>query len=160
MPQGFEINRKNFIYQLSAIAGTFLISFKTTEMDFNKNIITRESKFSVEETVNRIAYFLQSKGIRIYARIDQQKEMAKAGKAIAAMEFIMFGKPEVGFKAISSNPLAALDLPLKILVWENPDGNVFLAYNHPAYLTERYHLDPTVASLFALDDLINNSLGI
>ncbi|MFC3559073.1 DUF302 domain-containing protein [Pedobacter jamesrossensis] len=127
-------------------------------METLKNITIRQSNFTVEETLNRIAFFLQSKGITIYARIDQQNEMAKIGQKIRPMEFIMFGKPSVGFKAVSINPVIALDLPLKILVYENENGKVHIAYNEQGFLSERYKLDPSVASLFVLDAVVSSAL--
>jgi uncharacterized protein (DUF302 family) len=77
---------------------------------------------------------------------------------IKPLEIIMFGNPIVGVRAILANPLAALDLPLKILAWESDDGNVYIAYNDEKFLSERYDLNPKLGALFSLDVLVSNAL--
>jgi len=88
-------------------------------------VITKPSPYSVKETIDRLQIFLQQHGATIYARIDQQAELQKAGINIPPLEFIMFGNPKAGGPVMVENPIAALDLPLKVIAWED-DQKMFL----------------------------------
>jgi uncharacterized protein (DUF302 family) len=123
-----------------------------------KGVITRPSNYSVKETIDRIQHFLQAQGVTIYARIDQQSEVANAGLHLSPLEFILFGKPKAGGPLMIANPLAALDLPLKIIAWEDQQHKVWLAYNDAAYVRERYDLPEAVSAPLNLDPIISKVL--
>lgn len=123
-----------------------------------KGVITRPSNFSVKETIDRIQHFLQQQGVTIYAQIDQQSELANAGLHLPPLEFILFGKPKAGGPLMIENPLSALDLPLKIIAWEDQQHKVWLAYNDPAYLRERYNLPEAISGPLNLDPIISKAL--
>src|SRR6201986_2176024 len=91
-------------------------------------VIIRPSGYSVKETIDRLQVFLLQHGATIYARIDQQAEVQKAGQNIPPLEFILFGNPKAGGPIMAENPLAALDLPLKAIAWEDKDGRAWLGY--------------------------------
>jgi uncharacterized protein (DUF302 family) len=150
--------RRLFLIEFGLLAATCFISSKLKSMSNPKGITIRQSSFSVEDTINRVAFFLQQKGVKIYARIDQQIEVASIGQKIKPIEFIMFGNPMVGVQAMLANPLTALDLPLKILAWEREDGEVYIAYNDQTFLSERYDLNTEIGELLSLDALVNNVL--
>ena len=103
-------------------------------------IISVKSLHSVKESMNRLQEILLSKGITVFARIDQQAEAQKAGLQMLPLELIVFGNPKAGTPIMSSFPLAALDLPLKVISWQDSDNNVWLSYNEPAYLQQRFSL--------------------
>jgi uncharacterized protein (DUF302 family) len=124
-----------------------------------KGVITRPSNYSVKETIDRIQHFLQEQGVTIYARIDQQSELDKSGLHIPPLEFILFGKPKAGGPLMIENPLAALDLPLKIIAWEDPQHKVSLAYNDAAWIRERYSLSEAISAPLNLDPIISKALG-
>jgi uncharacterized protein (DUF302 family) len=123
-----------------------------------KGVTIRQSPFSVKETIDRLASFLQQHGATIYARIDQQAELQKAGLNIPPLEFIMFGNPKAGGPIMVENPLAALDLPLKVIAWEDDRKNVSIAYNDTFYIEERYSLVHNENSPLKLDSLISMAL--
>jgi uncharacterized protein (DUF302 family) len=123
-----------------------------------KGVITRPSNHSVKETIDRIQHFLQKQGVTIYARIDQQSEVTNAGLRLSPLEFILFGKPKAGGPIMIATPLAALDLPLKIIAWEDPQHKVWLAYNDPAYIRERYNLPEAISAPLNLDPIISKAL--
>jgi uncharacterized protein (DUF302 family) len=123
-----------------------------------KGVIIRPSKYSVKESIDRIQHFLQGQGVTIYARIDQQSEVGNAGLHLAPLEFILFGKPKAGGPLMVANPLAALDLPLKIIAWEDAQQKVWLAYNDAAYLRERYDLPEPISAPLNLDPLVSKAL--
>ncbi len=126
-------------------------------MDPN-GVITKPSPYSVKESIDRLQAFLQQHGATIYARIDQQAELQKAGINILPLEFIMFGNPKAGGPFMAENPLVALDLPLKVIAWEDDPKNVFVAYNDVLYIEERYTLSHSANSPLNLDNLIAMAL--
>ena len=123
-----------------------------------KGVIIQSSTYSVKETIDRIQHFLQQQGVTIYARIDQQSELNNAGLHIPPMEFIMFGKPKAGGPLMIDNPLAALDLPLKIIAWGDPQQKVWLAYNDAAYIRERYDLPEAISAPLNLEPIVTKAL--
>jgi uncharacterized protein (DUF302 family) len=103
-------------------------------------IINKESTYSVKESMDRLQKVLEEKGIIVFARIDQQAEARKAGLDLSPIELIIFGNPKAGTPVMAALPLAGLDLPLKILAWQDGDQRVWISYNEPAYIRERYTL--------------------
>ncbi len=118
------------------------------------------SPYPVKETIDRLREFLQQHGATIYARIDQQAEAQKAGQNLQPVEFIMFGNPKAGGPLMAENPLVALDLPLKVIAWEDSEKKVWVACNDASYIEERYNLSHNENSPLNLDPLISKLLGI
>ena len=116
-------------------------------MNLNNGIISKSSPYSVPETIDRLAAVLQAKGITIFARIDQQLEAEKVGLSLRPTQLLLFGNPQAGTPLMVAAPMIALDLPLKALAWEAADGTVWLSYNDPNYLKQRFSLS---------DDLVKN----
>ena len=104
-----------------------------------------ESKYAVKETLDRLQKILQDKGVTIYARIDQQAEARKVGLDLSPVELLIFGNPKAGTPLMAASPTIAIDLPLKILVWEDDAGHVQISYNSPAYLQARHGLPRELA---------------
>ena len=123
-----------------------------------KGVIIKPSKYSVKETIDRLQHFLQQQDVTIYARIDQQSEVNNAGMRLPPLEFILFGKPRAGGPLMIANPLAALDLPLKIIAWEDQQQKVWLAYNEAAYVRERYNLPEPMSTPLNLDPIVSKAL--
>jgi uncharacterized protein (DUF302 family) len=123
-----------------------------------KGVIIKPSQYSVKETIDRIQHFLQAQGITIYARIDQQSEVTNAGLHLSPLEFILFGKPKAGGPLMIENPLSALDLPLKIIAWEDQQHKVWLAYNDAAYVRERYNLPEAISAPLNLEPIVSKAL--
>ena len=123
-----------------------------------KGITIRPSSWSVKETMDRLVVILEEHKATIYARIDQQSEVHNAGQEIPPLEFILFGNPRAGGLIMAENPIAALDLPLKIIVWEDAAKAVWLAYNNASYLEERYALSHDVMKPVDLDPLVTGIL--
>ena len=119
-----------------------------------KGITIHPSPYPVKETIDKLLEFLRLQGVTIYARIDQQMEVEKAGLKIGALEYLLFGNPKGGGPVMQANPVAALDLPLKIIAWEDTEKKVWLAYNEAAYIQDRYALPTAVSAPLNLDALI------
>jgi len=121
-------------------------------------IVIRSSQYTVKETIDRLVVFLQQHGATVYARINQQSELNNAGLKIGPLEFILFGSPEAGGLMMIENPVAALDLPLKIIAWEDKKNTVWLAYTDAVYMEERYSLPHTIMAALDLEPLIAEAL--
>jgi uncharacterized protein (DUF302 family) len=122
-------------------------------------ITVRSSPYSVRETIDRLVVLLEQHNVTIYARINQQSEVHNAGKDIPALEFILFGNPKAGGLLMAENPIAALDLPLKIIAWEDSARDVWLAYNQASYLEQRYGLSHDIMQPVNLDPLVTNLIN-
>jgi uncharacterized protein (DUF302 family) len=112
-------------------------------------IRTLESHDSFEGTVARLTASLEAHGIKIFAIIDQRAEAAAAGLAMAPVTLILFGNPKAGTPLMAARPTAALDLPLKAIVWASEHGGVFVSFNTAGYLIARHHLPEALAANIA-----------
>lgn len=124
-----------------------------------QGIITRQSNYSVKETIDRLQTFLEQHGATIYARIDQQAEVQKAGMNLSPLEFLLFGNPKAGGILMVENPLIAIDLPLKVIAWQDEQKNVWISYNDGVYIENRYNLLHQDNSPLHLDQLIFKALN-
>jgi uncharacterized protein (DUF302 family) len=109
-------------------------------MTTDNGIVDRLSPHSVEETVERLKTLLQAKGITLFALVDHSGEAQKVGLPMRPTKLLIFGNPQAGTPLMLAAPSVAIDLPLKILVWEDEEGKVWLSYNSPEYLRERHGL--------------------
>jgi uncharacterized protein (DUF302 family) len=105
-------------------------------------IVDIPSNYPVDQTVDRLKNLLQSKGITLFALIDHSGEAEKVGMKMPSTKLLIFGNPKGGTPLMLAAPSIAIDLPLKILVWEDSHGKVWLSYNSPEYLKTRHGLPP------------------
>lgn len=103
-------------------------------------MIHKPSNYSVEQTVDRLKNILQSKGVTLFALVDHSGEAEKVGMEMRPTKLLIFGSPKAGTPLMLAAPSIAIDLPLKILVWEDVQGKVWVSYNSPDYLKERHDL--------------------
>jgi uncharacterized protein (DUF302 family) len=103
-------------------------------------VVTKTSAWPVPATLERLQAAVREKGLMVFALVDHSGEAAKAGLAMPDTKLFIFGSPAGGTPIMLAAPLAALDLPLKVLVWENPAGGSFVSYLDPAYLGARHQL--------------------
>ena len=103
-------------------------------------IVDVSSNHPVDKTVDKLKGILQSKGITLFVVIDHSGEAAKVGIKMPPTKLLIFGNPKGGTPPMLASPSIALDLPLKILVWEDSQGKVWLSFNSPEYLKERHGL--------------------
>jgi uncharacterized protein (DUF302 family) len=121
-------------------------------------IINVFSNHSVDQTVDKLKGILQSKGITLFAVVDHSGEAAKVGIKMPPTKLLIFGNPKGGTPPMLAAPSIALDLPLKILVWEDSQGKVWLSYNSPEYLKERHSLPQSlVQNISAVKALANSA---
>lgn len=106
----------------------------------NKGIIDKPSNHSVEQTAEKLKTILQSRGVTLFALIDHSGEAEKVGMKMRPTKLLIFGNPKAGTPLMLAAPSSAIDLPLKILIWEDAQGKVWVTYNSPVYLQERHSL--------------------
>ncbi len=120
--------------------------------------MTKPSTLSVAHTVTRLLDLLGSKGIKVFAVIDQRAEARAVGLDLRETTLVIFGSPAAGTGVMAATPLAALDLPLKILVWADSDRGTQVSYTAPATLAARYGLssksEAALVAIHALTDAV------
>ena len=108
--------------------------------DAANGIISKPSNHSVDQTVDKLKSILETRGVTLFALVDHSGEAAKAGLNMRPTKLLIFGNPRAGTPVMLAAPSIAIDLPLKILVWEDDRGRVWLSYNDPAYLQRRHRV--------------------
>jgi uncharacterized protein (DUF302 family) len=123
------------------------------EMD----IVTKLSPRSVADTVSKLTGMIGAKGMKLFAVIDQSAEARQAGLSLRETTLVIFGSPAAGTPVMAAAPLAALDLPLKVLVWAD-EGQTRVSYYAPAALAARHHLGPELAGNLAGINALTDAL--
>lgn len=103
-------------------------------------IVHKAGNHSADQTVERLKGILQAKGVTLFALVDHSGEAQKAGMKMRPTKLLIFGSPKAGTPLMLAAPTSAIDLPLKILVWEDSEGKVWVSYNSAAYLQQRHGL--------------------
>ena len=120
-------------------------------------IVTKLSPRSVPETVARLTGMLAAKEITVFAVIDQTAAARAVGLELRATTLVIFGNPAGGTPVMAAAPLAAIDLPLKVLVWDDA-GQAKVSYYAPGTLAARHHLGPDLAAKLAVVDPLTDAL--
>jgi len=120
----------------------------------DNGIISRVSRHSVDETVEKLKEILQAKGVKLFALVDHSGEAEKAGLKMPPTKLLIFGNPKGGTPLMIASPEVAIDLPLKILVAEDAGGKVQVSYNSPAYLKQRHNLPENLLQNIAVVELL------
>jgi len=123
---------------------------KSMTSNSENGIVTIPSHQSVDQTVQKMEGILQAKGVKLFALIDHSGEAKKAGMPMRPTKLLIFGNPKAGTPLMIASPSIAIDLPLKVLVWEGANGKVWISYNAPAYLQARHGLPPDLMQNIAV----------
>jgi uncharacterized protein (DUF302 family) len=116
--------------------------------DPRSDYTTKDSRWPVLETAERLTGLITGRGMTVFATIDQRAAARAAGLELRETVLIIFGNPAAGTPVMDAQPLAALDLPLKLLVWDD-DGHTRVSYLTPAVLAERFALPESLAAPLA-----------
>jgi len=129
----------------------------------DNGLISKKSKYSVHETIDRLEKVLKEKGITVALRWDHAQRAKDVGIPLRPTELLIFGNPKLGSHFFTSKQTAGIDLPLKMLAYEDEKGQVWLTYNDPAYIAKRHDItdrDDIVAKMSkALDNFSNVATG-
>jgi uncharacterized protein (DUF302 family) len=136
-------------------------------------LTTLESKFSVKETIDRLTAAVEERGMKVVARVDHAAGAKAVGLELPPTEVLMFGNPKLGTPLMMSNPAAGIDLPMRVIAWQDKaaqdktgqdkTGKVWIAYTAPADLGVRHGIKDRdeVLKLMAgaLGGLVKNASG-
>lgn len=117
-------------------------------MHLHPDYTTKDSAWNVTYTVQRLSETITTRGMTIFATIDQRREARQVGLDLRETTLIIFGSPKAGTPVMAAQPLAALDLPLKLLVWDN-QGRTLVSYLKPTVLAARHQLSDSLAQPLA-----------
>jgi uncharacterized protein (DUF302 family) len=109
------------------------------------------SPYSLPQTLQKLEAILESRGLKIFARIDHSGEAQKVGLVMRPTLLLIFGSPKAGTPVMIAAPSIAIDLPLKVLAWEDAAGKSWLSYNSPDYLKQRHGIP---------EELVKNIAGV
>ena len=129
------------IFGVAAIAlslNALVFADESGLLDKNAGIVTKPSKYSVKETIDRVEAAAKGVGANIFNRIDYQEMSRKVKVDIRPNELIIFGRGAGGPYIIKEAPLAGIDIPFKALAWEDSQGKVSLSYTNGSYIDKRY----------------------
>jgi len=115
-----------------------------------KGIVNVASQHSVDETVEKLRGILAAKGVALFALVDHSGEAEKAGLKMPPTKLLIFGSPKAGTPVMLAAPSIAIDLPLKILVWQDGANKVWVSYNSPDYLRDRHGVPPELMQNLAV----------
>ena len=104
----------------------------------DQGLISVQSAYAVDETLDRFEGAARDKGMTVFARIDHAAGAAKVDKVLRPTELLIFGNPKAGTPLMQSRQTVAIDLPMKALAWADSGGQVWLTYNDPGYLVQRH----------------------
>ncbi len=126
------------------------------------DLVAKASAHSVKETMDKFEGILKEKGINVVARWDHAAKGEGVGMPLKPTEVIIFGNPKLGTPLMQSNPRVGADLPLKVLVWEDAQGKVWLGYTDPEKLAARYGIkdrDEVVKKIGGALDAMTSAAG-
>jgi uncharacterized protein (DUF302 family) len=138
---------------------TMLQATSKTAPETTNGITNRASNHSVDQTVEKLKTILQSKGVTLFALVDHSGEAEKVGMKMRPTKLLIFGSPKAGTPLMLASASIAIDLPLKILVWEDAQGKVWLSYNSSDYLKERHGLPQELSQNIAVAETLAAKAG-
>jgi uncharacterized protein (DUF302 family) len=127
--------------------------------DDERGLVRLSSPYTFDQTVGRIEAVLRDGNVNVFCVIDHSGEAERAGLSLRPTRLFMFGSPVAGTPVMVASPTAGLDLPLKALVWQADDGQVWVSYNSPDYLARRHDIPPELArNISAAESLLQMAL--
>jgi uncharacterized protein (DUF302 family) len=134
-------------------------SMKSGSLPSVEGIVSRPSPFSVEETLEHLQQAIHNRNLNFFAHIDHSGEAKRVGLKMQEAHVLIFGNPKAGTPLMIASPLLALDLPLKVLVWQSEDERVWVSFTSAAYLKARYSLpEELIGNIAGVDALVDLAL--
>jgi len=116
---------------------------------------TIRSHFAPGETINRIEAEIKARGMNVFGRIDHAASAAEAGLTLRPTEVILFGNPRSGTPLMQANQTIGIDLPLKVLVWQDAAGETWVSYNEPDWLAKRHGVGGAERVIAAMEQILS-----
>jgi uncharacterized protein (DUF302 family) len=143
------LNRRNF-----AVALVLSSLAAVPAQAAGNGIVKGKSAYSMAETIDRLKKDVAAKGIKFFAEIDQTKLAADAGIKLGPSTLLIFGNPALGSQFMTSNPQAGIDWPVRLLVIEDKNGQVWTIYNDFGYIARRHHISNRGAAFKMASEVI------
>jgi uncharacterized protein (DUF302 family) len=129
------------------------------KLELDRGLVHLNSPHSVLDTMNALEAAVRCRGLGVTARIDHRAAAADAGLTMRPTELLIFGNPKAGTPLMLASPLVAIDLPLKALSWQDAEGRVWLSFNSPQYIQERYGIpDVLVANISGIASICEEAV--
>ena len=127
-------------------------NYSNHQQNYMEGLTSIQSSFGPKETMDRLETEIRAQGMQVFARIDHAAGAADAGLTLAPTELIIFGNARGGTPLMQSAQTVGIDLPLKVLVWEDASGTTWLSYNEPSWIAQRHRIqnaEPVVNKMTA-----------
>jgi len=124
-----------------------IVVFATMSMAGNAGLVNVKSTQSVAATADRLERVLAEKGMKLFLRLNHAEGAGNVGIMLRPTELLIFGNPKVGAPLMAKQQSVGIDLPQKMLIWQDESGQVWLTYNEPDYLADRHGLDKSLPPL-------------
>jgi uncharacterized protein (DUF302 family) len=146
----------HFLEELAARDGAVPRKRGLASMGANeaKGFVSKTCRYSVDEAVEKLGGVLRELNVTLFALVDHSGEAEKAGMKMRPTKLIICGSPKAGTPLMVAAPSIAIDLPLKILVWEDGEEKVWISYNSPEYLRERHGLPQELMKAIAAVEFV------
>ncbi len=128
------------ITRAALVVGAAIFTFASGAFAADSGVVKAKSSYPLAETVERLKKDVAAKGIKFFQEIDQSKLAADAKIKINPSTLLVFGNPPLGTLFIKSNPVAGLDWPVRLLVYQDDSGSVWTAYTDFAYIARRHDI--------------------
>lgn len=122
-------------------------------------LVKKQSPYGVSETMDRLESVLEEKGITVALRWDHGQNAGDVDIPLRDTEVLIFGNPNIGSHLMTSAQSSGIDLPMKALAWQDENGEVWLAYNDPAYISERHGIGDRDDVLEKMSNALDNLTG-
>ncbi|HEY2121385.1 MAG TPA: DUF302 domain-containing protein [Candidatus Acidoferrum sp.] len=123
----------------------------------DNGLVHLSSRYSVDQTTERLESTLQAKSIQVFCHIDHSGEAEKIGMKMHPTQLLIFGNPKGGTPLMLASPTLAVDLPWKALIWQDAGNKVWITYNSPEYLRQRHNIPPELLKNIAvIEDLLKS----
>ena len=129
---------KILTFVISCLVGVVGFGGLTSAANAADGLIAVKSPYMVKETLDRFEVNATQRGLKVFARVDHTAGAASVGKTLLPTEVLIFGGPQGGTPFMECAQSVGIDLPLKALAWQDGQGQVWLAYNDPAFLAQRH----------------------
>ncbi len=123
---------------MKSLLFSLILAVFSTAAVADYDVIKKASHYSVPQTMDRLESMVTAKGLRVFARIDHESNAAAANMTMNPAQLLIFGNPKMGTSIMKADPAAGLDLPLRVLVYRDDQGRVWLAYHDPKGMKDAY----------------------
>ena len=121
----------------------------------DNGLVKKQSPYSPAETLDRLEKVLMAKGIKVFARINHSANAKGVGLVLRPTELLIFGNPKLGTHLINGNQTVGIDLPMKVLAWQDDNFQTWVAYNDPRYIVGRHEVGNREAIVTKMQGALN-----